>query len=198
MIWLDCDLVLPQAVAGAAASAAKALIRLSPAPAGNTAWREYHGRFLSRYGPDTPVAVDSSPTPPAASASATCPSAPPPALSAWPGGAGTSTVISRTASTTSMRVIAARCAALTSSAETSAGCMTHFASILAARATSRSSGGSASRALPGGAAKYERASLWCPGRVSWETPPDIPAQVSPPKALCATPVRHCRGTHETP
>lgn len=47
-----------------------------------------------------------------------------------------------------MRVIAARCAALTSSAETSAGCMTHFASILAARATSRSSGGSASRALP--------------------------------------------------
>ncbi|MCL8014872.1 hypothetical protein [Streptomyces sp. AS02] len=61
---------------------------------------------------------------------------------------GTSTVISRTASTTSLRVIAARCAALTSSAETSAGCMTHFALILAVRATSRSSGGSASRALP--------------------------------------------------
>lgn len=55
---LDCDLVLPQAVAGEAAAAAKALVRLSPAPTGNASWREYHGRFLSRYGPGTPVAVE--------------------------------------------------------------------------------------------------------------------------------------------
>ncbi|MGW1925977.1 hypothetical protein ACWCQ0_43100, partial [Streptomyces massasporeus] len=61
---------------------------------------------------------------------------------------GTSTVISRTASTTSMRVIAARCAALTSSAAISARCMTRFTPIRAARAISRSSGGSAGRALP--------------------------------------------------
>ncbi len=45
------------------------------------------------------------------------------------------------------------------------------------------------------------ASLWCPGRVSWEAPPDIPgipAQVSPAKALCATPVRHCQAAYEPP
>ncbi|MFD4144095.1 lantibiotic dehydratase [Streptomyces sp. NPDC058572] len=55
---LGCDLVLPQAVADEAAAAAEALIRLSPAPTGNVSWREYHGRFLSQYGPCTPVAVE--------------------------------------------------------------------------------------------------------------------------------------------
>lgn len=62
------------------------------------------------------------------------------------GGAGTSTMISRTTSTTSTRVIAALCAALTSSVSTCAFGMTHFASMLVAFATSRSSGGSARRA----------------------------------------------------
>ncbi|MGW2769180.1 hypothetical protein [Streptomyces sp. NPDC001275] len=62
-------------------------------------------------------------------------------------GAGTSTVISRATSTTSMRAIAARCAALTSSADTSAVGTAHCASMLASRAASRSSGGSALRAL---------------------------------------------------
>lgn len=55
---LGCSLVLPTAVAGEAARAAEALIRLSPAPAGTTSWREYHSRFLGQYGPGTPVAVD--------------------------------------------------------------------------------------------------------------------------------------------
>ncbi|MGW6454365.1 lantibiotic dehydratase [Streptomyces sp. NPDC055078] len=55
---LDCRLVLPQAVAVEAAAAAETLIRLTPAPTGNASWREYHGRFLGHYGPDTLVAVD--------------------------------------------------------------------------------------------------------------------------------------------
>ncbi|MEU7162029.1 lantibiotic dehydratase [Streptomyces chrestomyceticus] len=55
---LGCTLVLPRAVAGEAASAAEALIRLTPAPAGSASWRDYHGRFLDRYGPGTPIALD--------------------------------------------------------------------------------------------------------------------------------------------
>lgn len=55
---LGATVVLPQAVAREAAEAAGALIRLSPAPAGNSSWREYHGRFLGRYGPGTLVAVE--------------------------------------------------------------------------------------------------------------------------------------------
>ncbi|MCZ4123541.1 lantibiotic dehydratase [Streptomyces sp. H39-S7] len=55
---LGATVVLPPAVAREAAEAASALIRLSPAPAGNASWREYHGRFLGRYGPGTLVAVE--------------------------------------------------------------------------------------------------------------------------------------------
>ncbi|MFI0242538.1 lantibiotic dehydratase [Streptomyces sp. NPDC016845] len=55
---LGATMVLPQEVAGEAAAAAEALVKLSPAPAGSAAWREYHGRFLDRYGPGTPVPVD--------------------------------------------------------------------------------------------------------------------------------------------
>lgn len=55
---LGATVVLPQAVAEEAAEAAGALIRLSSAPTGNSSWREYHGRFLSRYGPGTLVAAD--------------------------------------------------------------------------------------------------------------------------------------------
>lgn len=55
---LGATVELPEAVASEAAAAAEALIQLSPAPRGNASWREYHGRFLGRYGPGTPVPVD--------------------------------------------------------------------------------------------------------------------------------------------
>lgn len=55
---LGCTLVLPESVACEAATAAEALIRLSPAPTTKQTWREYHGRFLSRYGPGTLVPVE--------------------------------------------------------------------------------------------------------------------------------------------
>lgn len=55
---LGATVVLPQAVAREAAEAAGALIRLSPATTGSASWREYHGRFLGRYGPGTLVAVE--------------------------------------------------------------------------------------------------------------------------------------------
>lgn len=55
---LDCDTVLPPQVATEAASAAEALMRLTPAPAGNSGWREYHSRFLDRYGPGAVVPVE--------------------------------------------------------------------------------------------------------------------------------------------
>ncbi|MEE4541352.1 lantibiotic dehydratase [Streptomyces sp. V4-01] len=55
---LGATVVLPQAVAREAAEAAGALVRLSPAPTGSASWREYHGRFLGRYGPGTLVAVE--------------------------------------------------------------------------------------------------------------------------------------------
>jgi thiopeptide-type bacteriocin biosynthesis protein len=47
---LDYDLALPDAVAREAETAAAALVRLTPHPSGLTAWRDYHGRFLERYG----------------------------------------------------------------------------------------------------------------------------------------------------
>jgi thiopeptide-type bacteriocin biosynthesis protein len=47
-LLLDCDLVLPTTVTAEACRAATALTRLArPAPA---AWRDWHARFLSRYG----------------------------------------------------------------------------------------------------------------------------------------------------
>ncbi|MGH4019182.1 MAG: lantibiotic dehydratase [Pseudonocardiaceae bacterium] len=47
---VDCTLVLPQAVAREAETAAAALTRLTPYPYGPPAWRDYHARFLERYG----------------------------------------------------------------------------------------------------------------------------------------------------
>ncbi|WP_306209559.1 lantibiotic dehydratase [Actinoplanes sp. RD1] len=41
---------IPAAVGGAAAEAAAALLRLSPAAYGKPSWHEYHARFLDRYG----------------------------------------------------------------------------------------------------------------------------------------------------
>jgi thiopeptide-type bacteriocin biosynthesis protein len=49
---LGGTLTLPHTVAEEAAAAGEALIRFSPAPA-NASWRDYHRRFLCRYGPGT-------------------------------------------------------------------------------------------------------------------------------------------------
>ncbi len=54
---LGDTVILPRQVAVEAASAAGALLRLSAAPRGVPAWREYHGRFLDRYGPGAVVPV---------------------------------------------------------------------------------------------------------------------------------------------
>lgn len=55
---LGCTVVLPAQVAVEAASAAEALIRLAPTTPATAAWREYHGRFLDRYGPGALVPVE--------------------------------------------------------------------------------------------------------------------------------------------
>ncbi|MFE4514279.1 lantibiotic dehydratase [Kitasatospora sp. NPDC056783] len=47
---LGADLVIPQAVAREAETAAALLAQLSPHPNGSPAWRDYHLRFLDRYG----------------------------------------------------------------------------------------------------------------------------------------------------
>ncbi|KQC35762.1 hypothetical protein UK82_24780 [Frankia sp. ACN1ag] len=52
---LDCDLVLPAHVAKEAERALGAITRLTPFPFGTPAWRDYHGRFLDRYGPGAMV-----------------------------------------------------------------------------------------------------------------------------------------------
>ncbi|MGW3661005.1 lantibiotic dehydratase [Streptomyces sp. NPDC005151] len=54
---LGGTLVLPQQVATEAATAAEALIRLSPVPSPSRSWREYHGSFVGRYGTGTLVPV---------------------------------------------------------------------------------------------------------------------------------------------
>ncbi|MBT2226593.1 lantibiotic dehydratase [Nonomuraea sp. NEAU-A123] len=55
---LDGTVVLPPEVAAEAESAAGALLRLTPHPAGHPAWREYHVRFLDRYGAGAVVPVE--------------------------------------------------------------------------------------------------------------------------------------------
>ncbi|MGH3977873.1 MAG: lantibiotic dehydratase [Pseudonocardiaceae bacterium] len=55
---LDAAMVLPRQVATEAEWAASALLRLSPAPAGKPGWREYHARFLNRYGSGAVVPLD--------------------------------------------------------------------------------------------------------------------------------------------
>lgn len=47
---LGCTVALPPKVAIEAASAAEVLLRLAPIPSGNPEWREYHSRFVDRYG----------------------------------------------------------------------------------------------------------------------------------------------------
>ena len=47
---VDCTLVLPEQVAREAEMTATMLLRLTPYPAGPAAWRDYHSRFLDRYG----------------------------------------------------------------------------------------------------------------------------------------------------
>ncbi|GII96365.1 lantibiotic dehydratase [Sinosporangium siamense] len=46
----DGVVTLPWSVAREAEAAAEALVRLTPHPHGTTAWRDYHARFLERYG----------------------------------------------------------------------------------------------------------------------------------------------------
>ncbi|MEU4230986.1 lantibiotic dehydratase [Nonomuraea sp. NPDC026600] len=55
---LDGTVVLPPEVAAEAESAAGALLRLTPHPAGHPAWREYHVRFLDRYGAGAVVPIE--------------------------------------------------------------------------------------------------------------------------------------------
>lgn len=47
---LDADVTVPRTVVVEAAAAASALVRLAPDPNGAAAWRDYHRRFLDRYG----------------------------------------------------------------------------------------------------------------------------------------------------
>jgi len=47
---LGCTVVLPSRVAAEAEAAAGALLRLTATPTGSPAWRDYHTRFLNRYG----------------------------------------------------------------------------------------------------------------------------------------------------
>jgi len=54
---VDCSVVLPQAVAREAEAAASVLVRLTPHPMGNPAWRAWHARFLERYGSGAVVPV---------------------------------------------------------------------------------------------------------------------------------------------
>ncbi len=54
---LGCTTALPAQVAIEAEAAAGALLRLTPHPHGHPAWRDFHTRFLDRYGPHAVVAV---------------------------------------------------------------------------------------------------------------------------------------------
>lgn len=54
---LDLEVTLPWAVAEEAASAASVLTRISPHPYGTPQWREYHRRFVARYGLNALVPV---------------------------------------------------------------------------------------------------------------------------------------------
>ncbi|ONK13300.1 thiopeptide-type bacteriocin biosynthesis domainprotein [Streptomyces sp. MP131-18] len=54
---LDCGLILPELVAREAERAASALARLTPYPSGFPGWKDYHRRFLDRYGSGALVPV---------------------------------------------------------------------------------------------------------------------------------------------
>jgi thiopeptide-type bacteriocin biosynthesis protein len=49
-LQLDIDLTIPRTVAREAETAAALLAQVSPCPSGSPAWRDYHLRFLERYG----------------------------------------------------------------------------------------------------------------------------------------------------
>lgn len=53
----DCRVTIPEHVAAEAAAAASALARLSPYPHGTAGWKDYHARFLDRYGPGAAIPV---------------------------------------------------------------------------------------------------------------------------------------------
>lgn len=54
---MDCTVVLPESVAREVEAAAAVLARLTPYPSGSPAWRDYHARFLERYGTGALVPV---------------------------------------------------------------------------------------------------------------------------------------------
>ncbi|WP_322768554.1 lantibiotic dehydratase [Frankia sp. Cr1] len=54
---LGCGVVLPDIVATEAATAAEALRRLTPYPAGHPSWQDYHRRFLDKFGVSALVRV---------------------------------------------------------------------------------------------------------------------------------------------
>lgn len=54
---LDWDVVIPEAVAAEAASAATVLSRLAPRPALSRGWADWHRRFVERFGPGAMVPV---------------------------------------------------------------------------------------------------------------------------------------------
>ncbi|RKT86369.1 thiopeptide-type bacteriocin biosynthesis domain-containing protein [Saccharopolyspora antimicrobica] len=54
-LWLDAEIVLPDAIAHEAERAAMLLTRLSPYPHGTPQWGDYHRRFYERFGAGTLV-----------------------------------------------------------------------------------------------------------------------------------------------
>jgi thiopeptide-type bacteriocin biosynthesis protein len=54
---LDCDVQIPEQVAGEASDAVRVLFRLSPYAFGYPAWRDYHTRFRARHGTGALVPV---------------------------------------------------------------------------------------------------------------------------------------------
>jgi hypothetical protein len=56
-VGLDCDIVVPEPVIREAEAAASALVRLTPYPFGFPSWKQFHARFLERYGVGAVVAV---------------------------------------------------------------------------------------------------------------------------------------------
>ncbi|WP_241826764.1 lantibiotic dehydratase [Streptomyces graminilatus] len=54
---LDCTVDIPEALLREAAEAAQVMHQLSPHPYGYPQWRDYHQRFLDRYGTDAAVPV---------------------------------------------------------------------------------------------------------------------------------------------
>lgn len=56
-VALDCTVDIPEALLGEAAEAAQVMHQLSPHPYGYPRWRDYHQKFLDRYGTDALVPV---------------------------------------------------------------------------------------------------------------------------------------------